>query len=120
MADTGISLVPEATDTGIDIQPRAPIIKDPDVLKSKIQKADYALGEHSPGQPELQADFWLGFDDHIKEQASLAEAVDHRNAQMATVQQLSQKAVSENRSLTPDEQDQVMKMSQKELPGAAT
>lgn len=120
MAEMGISLLPEETDSGLDIQAKAPVLKDPDVLKSRIQKADYALGTHSPGQPELQADFWLGFEDHIRDQASVAEALDLKELQMGTVQELSQRAVKEGRTLTPDEQDQIMQMSRRELPSAAT
>ena len=110
---TGISLdspVEEVPQEGIslDVQPNAS--KDPEVAKQRAFKAHIALGDQSPGVSQLEASFFTGNEDSVRNTAALTEQEKRVATKLEVVKELSnsndlenlQKVAQHQISVSPD------------------
>lgn len=104
----GISLLPEPAEGTITIGEQPRILKDEGVLRSRIIKADYALAEESPGQNAIAADFWIGMEQRVREQAVLSEVTRRRTEWQRVSKDIIRAAAAEGRELTATEKSYVM------------
>ena len=112
---TSLETKPEAPKNNISFGFTPVPQKDPSVLASRANKADFALGEASPGAEVVQGAYALGFEDQIRETARVAEAADLRRQKTQMVSDLANQAAREGRSLTPEEADDIYRLSKDEM-----
>lgn len=113
-----ISLAPQSTTPGISLVPPDQEVvaqKDPKVLQANTDKIDYALGASSPGKPEINRYLSLGFEDHLRQQASIDAAIQARQSRLKVVQDMTVKAAQEGRDLSTEEQQAILGMTDQEL-----
>src|SRR5690554_3251814 len=103
-----VSLIPEAPKGGVSLVPEEKVQLDDEVIRSRISKADYAMGDESPGQGALAADFWSGFERRVREQAALSEATRMRKEWMQASSDIAKAAAMEGRPLTDLEMSYIL------------
>lgn len=101
-----IDLLPPEPQGSVSFDNENPIT-DERVLANKVQKADYALGDASPGQPQISRMIQLGLEESVRQTAANQEALRLRQEYLNENRQIFQLATLEGRDLTPEEQAKV-------------
>lgn len=110
-----ISLFPEQTSGTISLAPDVKIPQDERIVASRIQKADYALAEASPGQNVIKSAFWSGQEAYIREQARFAEEVSRRRNYIQASRDLILQAAAAGRPLTDGEMAYILNRPEEQI-----
>lgn len=107
-----ISLLPPESKGTINLTPQITATQDPALLEDRAEKANYALGDNSPGVEPILSNLHLGGEGQIRQEASLTDAIAARQKANTTVQQVARQAAAEGRPLRAEEADYIQKTSQ--------
>ena len=96
---------PEAQGEGINLLPSSPVLPD-DILHARAARADYALGQDSPGLPALKDEFRAGRENQVRQTAASKADTAFKAEKIAAVQ----KTIDNGAPLTDQDINQIVSL----------